>query len=160
MATWEFQQMQNIAEKNGWHKFISMQNYMNLLYREEEREMIPYCQDTGVGIIPWSPISRGILARPWKAEITKRQETDQNALPGADCDEKIVSRVEEISKKRGVTMAAVATAWVLQKGASPILGLTSKERVDQSLQALKLKLTYDEIKYLEELYVPRSVQGY
>jgi aryl-alcohol dehydrogenase-like predicted oxidoreductase len=160
MTAWEFQQMQNIAEKNGWHKFISMQNYMNLLYREEEREMIRYCQDTGVGIIPWSPISRGVLARPWKAEVTKRQETDQNALPGADCDEKIVSRVEEISKKRGVTMAAVATAWVLQKGASPILGLTSKERVDQSLQALKLKLTYDEMKYLEELYVPRSVQGY
>jgi len=160
MAAWEFQQMQNIADKHGWHKFISMQNYMNLLYREEEREMIPYCQDTGVGIIPWSPVARGVLARPWKAEATKREETDQNALPGAEADMKIVSRVEEIAKKRGVPMAAVATAWVIQKGACPILGLTSKDRVDQSLQSLTLNLTDDEIKYLEELYMPRPVQGF
>lgn len=160
MAAWEFQQMQNIAEKHGWHKFISMQNYMNLLYREEEREMVPYCQDSGIGITSWSPISRGILARPWKQEKTKREQTDQNALPFADVDEKIVARVDELSKKKGLPMAAIATAWVLQKGSIPIVGLTSTERIDQSLLALKCKLSDEEMKYLEELYLPRPIQGY
>lgn len=161
MAAWEFQQLQTIAEKNGWHKFISMQNYYNLLYREEEREMIPFCNDTGVGIIPWSPLARGVLARPW-GTITKREETDQNKLPpGTEEREKeIVKRVEEIAKKRNSTMAAVSTAWVLQKGANPIVGLTSKDRIDQAVEGLGLVLSEEEMSYLAEPYQTRPIIGY
>lgn len=163
MAAWEFQQLQNIAESHGWHKFISMQNLVHLLYREEEREMIPYCNATGVGLVPWSPLGRGVLARPWNQKITKRMETDEYGLPGGpneDVEREIVARVEELAKKKGVPMAAIATAWTLQKGACPILGLSSRERIDQSLIALTTSLATEEIKYLEEPYVPRPVVGY
>ncbi|EXJ84069.1 alcohol dehydrogenase [Capronia epimyces CBS 606.96] len=161
MAAWEFQQLQTIAEKNNWHKFISMQNYMNLLYREEEREMLPYCKDTGVGIIPWSSMARGILARPWGSS-TRRDETDQHKLPtGAEIvDKTIVGRVEELAKKKGVPMSAISTAWVLHKGASPILGLNSKERIDDALVALRVQLTEEEVRYLEDPYQPRPIVGY
>ncbi|EXJ82877.1 alcohol dehydrogenase [Capronia epimyces CBS 606.96] len=164
MAAWEFQQMQNIAEKNGWARFISMQNYLNLIYREEEREMIPYCRATGVGIMPWSPVARGVLARPWGANATKREQTDAylSALitRESQADKAVVDRVEEVAKKRGVPMAAVATAWVLSKGANPVLGLSSKARIDQAIEALELKLDDEEIKYLEEPYLPKNVTGY
>lgn len=156
--------MQNIAEKYRWHKFISMQNYLNLIYREEEREMIPYCKATGVGIIPWSPVARGVLARPWGSSATKREQTDAylSSLISRDneADKAIVDRVEEVAKKRGVPMAAVATAWVCSKGANPVLGLGSKKRIDEAVEALKLKLTEQEIKYLEEPYLPKNVTGY
>ncbi|KAI9732861.1 MAG: hypothetical protein M1834_003800 [Cirrosporium novae-zelandiae] len=165
MAAWEFQQLQNIADKHGWHQFVSMQNYYNLSYREEEREMIPYCQDTGVGIIPWSPIARGMLARPWNSRGTKREATDntlQNYMRSraAKVDEKIVGRVEEIANKKGVAMAQVATAWVIKKGACPIIGLGSKERIDQAVEALKVELSDEECRYLEELYEPKNIFGY
>jgi len=126
MAAWEFQTLQNIAERRGWHGFVSMQNYYNLLYREEEREMIPYCKDTGVGLIPWSPIARGVLARPLGAQDTKRGTSD-NALKNlirareSEADREIVRRVEEVAKKRGVSMTAIATAWCIYKGANPII---------------------------------------
>jgi len=164
MAAWEFQRMQNIAERRGWHRFISMQNYLNLIYREEEREMLPYCKATGVGVIPWSPVARGVLARPWGSGATKREQTDAylSTLITRDhqADKAVVDRVEEIAKKRGVPMAAVATAWVLGKGANPVLGLGSKERIDQAIEATKLKLSEEEVKYLEEPYVPKKVTGY
>ena len=163
MAAWEFQQLQNIAEKHGWHKFISMQNLVHLLYREEEREMIPYCTATGVGLIPWSPLARGTIARPWKSHTTRRGETDEYGLPegpNEEADKTIVSRVEELAKKKEVPMSAVGTAWVLQKGACPIVGLSTRERIDQSLLALSTRLSADEIKYLEEPYLPRAVTGY
>jgi aryl-alcohol dehydrogenase-like predicted oxidoreductase len=163
MAAWEFQRLQNIAERNGWHKFISMQNLVHLLYREEEREMIPYCNAAGVGLIPWSPLARGSLARPWRSHTTKRSETDEYGLPDGpneDADKTIVNRVEELAKKRGVPMSAIATAWVLQKGACPIVGLSTRERVDQTLLALSIYLSCDEVKYLEEPYKPRYVTGY
>ena len=170
MAAWEFQTLQNIAQAHGWHKFVSMQNYYNLLYREEEREMIPYCRDTGVGLIPWSPIARGALARPWAAThgdnpASTRASTDQflKTLFQADneVDARIVGVVEAIAKEKGVGMAAVATAWCLSKpGVNPIVGLSSKERIDQTVEASKLKLTEEEIKRLEEGYRPKNIQGY
>lgn len=163
MAAWEFQELQNIAEKHGWHKFISMQGLVHLLYREEEREMIPYCNSAGVGLIPWSPLARGALARPWNSQITKRGETDEYGLPGGpneEADKEIVNRVEELAKKKGVPMSAVATAWALQKGACPVVGLSTRERIDQSLLALSTHLRDDEVKYLEEPYIPRAVAGY
>lgn len=166
MAAWEFQSLQNIAEANGWHKFISMQNYYNLTYREEEREMIPYCTDTGVGLIPWSPIARGALARPWGDRSTKRESTDRflNSLVrdrNNEVDKAIIDRVEEVAEKRGVNMATVATAWVLSKPlVNPIIGLSSKERIDDAVKTLKFHLSEDEIKYLEEPYLPRNVVGY
>src|SRR5689334_8584748 len=119
MATWEFQTLQNIADKRGWHKFISMQNYHNLLYREEEREMIPYCKDTGVGLIPWSPIARGVLARPYGSRGATLRDSSDKFLKKlyrekeAEADKAVVDRVEEIAKKKGISMTAIATAWSL-----------------------------------------------
>ncbi|KAM3079981.1 CSG1/SUR1-like protein [Clarireedia jacksonii] len=170
MAAWEFQALQNIADKHGWHKFVSMQNYYNLLYREEEREMIPYCRDTGVGLIPWSPLARGALARPSDDHSTTREKSEQvlNAMirsKETDIDKTIIGRVEEIAKKKGVSMANIATAWCLSKDSvNPILGLGSKERIDQAVESVKFassgKLTEEDIKYLEEGYAPKVIQGY
>ena len=166
MAAWEFQTLQNIARTHNWHPFISMQNYHNLLYREEEREMLPYCADTGVGVIPWSPIARGVLARPWGERSTLRENTDnflKNLIRSreTEVDKGIVGRLEEVAKKKGVKMAQVATAWVLtREGVNPIIGLGSKERIDEAVEAIKVKLTDEEAKYLEELYMPKVVSGY
>ncbi|OCK84099.1 Aldo/keto reductase [Lepidopterella palustris CBS 459.81] len=165
MAAWEFQTLQNIAEKHGWHKFISMQNYYNLIYREEEREMIPYCKDTGVGLIPWSPIARGILARPWNDRSTTREKSDRiiGILVRShenEVDKAIVGRVEEIAKKNGVSMTTIATAWGIKKGVNPIIGLSSKERIDQAVENSNYKLSDEDAKYLEEPYLPKAIQGY
>lgn len=165
MAAWEFQTLQNIAEKHGWHKFISMQNYHNLLYREEEREMIPYCRDTGVATIPWSPVARGVLTRPWDSRGTTREQTDQtlhNMIRSKETqiDKAIIDRVEEVAKKNGVSMAAVATAWTIHRGDIPIIGLSSKERINQAVENSRLQLSEEDIKYLEEPYAPKARQGY
>ncbi|KAL8958288.1 MAG: hypothetical protein Q9193_004626, partial [Seirophora villosa] len=166
MAAWEFQSLQNIADRHGWHKFISMQNFHNLIYREEEREMLPYCADTGVGCIPWSPIARGALARPWGDRSSARETNDPFLIRmirdrETDVDKAIVDRLEEVAKKKGVKMAQVATAWVLRRDmVNPILGLASKERIDEAVAALQVKLTDEEAQYLEEPYLPKVVQGY
>jgi len=165
MAAWEFQTLQNIADRNGWHKFISMQNYYNLIYREEEREMIPYCQDTGVGLIPWSPIARGALTRPWSDRSSKRAETDkflEMLVHGREdaIDKKIIERVEEVAKKHNVSMACIATAWTIKKGVCPIIGLSSKERIDETVRNSNFKLSDEDAKYLEEVYVPKARQGF
>lgn len=166
MSAWEFQTLQNIAARHGWHQFISMQNYYNLLYREEEREMIPYCRDTGVGLIPWSPIARGALARPWHSRDTKREASDQfvqlaRTAHRQSADEEIVKRVEEVAKKNGVTMAMVATAWCLGKeSVNPIVGLNSKERIDAAVDSVRFRLSEEDVKYLEEPYLPKKVTGY
>ncbi|KAI4622435.1 uncharacterized protein J4E87_006377 [Alternaria ethzedia] len=165
MAAWEFQTLQNIADRNGWHKFISMQNYYNLIYREEEREMIPYCQDTGVGLIPWSPIARGALTRPWSDRSSKRAETDkflEMLVHGREdaIDKKIIERVEEVAKKNNVSMACIATAWTIKKGVCPIIGLSSKERIDETVRNSNFKLSDEDAKYLEEVYVPKARQGF
>ncbi|TAQ87441.1 hypothetical protein B7494_g4246 [Chlorociboria aeruginascens] len=162
MYAWQFAMLQAVAEKNGWHKFISMQNYYNLLYREEEREMIPYCKATGVAIIPWSPIARGVLSRPWgqssfreDTETMMKLRNDQSTV-----DAEIVNRVEKLAKEKGVTMAQIASAWVAHKGAYPILGLNSKERIDETVDALRVKLTDEQVAYLDEPYVPKPIFGH
>ncbi|CZR61852.1 related to aryl-alcohol dehydrogenases [Phialocephala subalpina] len=162
MACWEFQKLQNIAERNGWHKFISMQPYYNLLYREEEREMVPYCRDSRVGIIPWSPLARGVLAHAWKERGTKREMTD-NMLKevirgkGGEVDEWIVGRVEEVAKRNGVSMAVVGLAWCMRKGVWPIAGLNNRKRIDEAVEAVGFELSDEDVGYLEELYVPKEV---
>lgn len=163
MAAWEFQTLQNIAAHNGWHQFISMQNYHNLIAREEEREMIPYCLDSGVGLIPWSPMARGVLTRPWGSRSTVRENTD-GALKvlirnrETEADKEIVDRVEELAGKKGVSMAQVALAWSLSHtNECPIVGLHSVERVDEAVDSLKIQLSSEEIQYLEEPYVPKTI---
>lgn len=165
MAAWEFQSLQNIAARNGWHRFISMQNYHNLIAREEEREMIPYCLDSGVGIIPWSPMARGVLARPWNSRSTTREGTD-GALKvlvrsrESESDKAIVGRVEELAGKKGVSMAQIAIAWSLSHpNECPILGLSSTKRIDEAVASLNIKLGPEEIQYLEEPYVPKAVSA-
>ena len=162
MSAWEFQRLQNVAEKHGWHKFISMQNFYNLLYREEEREMIPYCKASGVGVIPWYAVAAGVLTRPWGDNSTDRAQKDgmmkmiMSANSSAS-DHEIVNRVEELSKKKGVDMAQISIAWLLSKGVNPLLGLSKPERIDQAVEALKVKLTEDEVKYLDEPYQAKPV---
>lgn len=164
MYTWEFARLQYIARSNGWTEFISMQPFYNLLYREEEREMIPYCRASGVGVIPWSPIARGLLAKPLPKEneeggsLRSRQDKKKD-LWFADANLEIVDRVEQVASKRGVSMAIVSTAWVLQKTFCPILGLSSEKRIVEIVGALKFKLTEDELTYLESEYRPRQIQG-
>jgi aryl-alcohol dehydrogenase-like predicted oxidoreductase len=135
MAAWEFQTLQNIADRRGWHKFICMQNYYNLIYREEENEMIPYCNDTGVGLIPWSPVARGALARPWSQRDTRREKTDnylKNLIRNreTEVDKVIIDRLEEVSEKMGKSMAQVAMAWCMsKKDVVPIVGLNRTDRM-------------------------------
>ncbi|KAF5633400.1 alcohol dehydrogenase [Fusarium sp. NRRL 52700] len=161
MATWEFQMLQNVADKNGWHEFISMQGLYNLLCREEEREMNPYCNYTGVGLFPWSPLAAGVLAHSWTDRTDSREQKDlflKLLFRGEtkDADKAIVDRVEELAQKKGVAMAQIAQAWLIAKGCMPICGLESTERIDQAVEALQVTLSDEEVKYLEELYVQRA----
>ena len=165
MSAWEFQNLQVIADKHGWHRFISMQNYHNLLYREEEREMIPYCKHSGVGLIPWSPLARGVLTRPWSERTTKREQSDnflKNLIRSkeGEVDRAIVDRVEEIAKKRGVSMSCIATAWSIKSGDIPIVGLSSKERIEETVANSNYELSDEDAKYLEEPYMPKAIAGY
>ncbi|CAK7212885.1 CSG1/SUR1-like protein [Sporothrix curviconia] len=163
MAAWEFQALQNVADKHGWHKFISMQNFYNL------REMIPYCRDAGVGLIPWSPMARGALARPYGSRETVREGSDRmlKNLRSRESatDKKIIDRVEQLAQKKGVSMATIATAWCLtKKDVNPILGLSSKERIDQAVASVQFAagggLTEEDVAFLEAEYVPKAVMGY
>ncbi|EIN13214.1 Aldo/keto reductase [Punctularia strigosozonata HHB-11173 SS5] len=159
---WQFNVMQNFAINNNLTPFVSMQNHHNLLYREEEREMFPTCQHFGVGIIPWSPLARGYITRPLSAK-TKRAEKDpwQSAYSGYGTDA-IVTHVEEIAKKRGVSMAQIAVAYSMQKDGitAPIVGTTSLDNLKDLIAAVEIKLTDEEMKYLEEPYTPRPVFGH
>ncbi|KAJ7873969.1 NADP-dependent oxidoreductase domain-containing protein [Mycena leptocephala] len=161
MRTWRFSEMNHIAEKNGWTKFISMQNEYSLLYREEEREMIPYCKAHGIGIIPWGPLAAGALARPLGVETTRSNSAKGTAFESkySDTDKTIIGRVEELAKKKGCTMSQIALTWVQMKIDSPIVGISSVERLDQSI-IKDVELTAEEVKYLEELYVPKAVRGH
>lgn len=166
MHAWEFQALNNIADKHDWHKLISMQDYHSLLYREEEREMHAYCRDAGIGIIPWSPLARGLLARPYKVtkdQPTLRQTSDvySRLLVGemTEVDVNIINRVEELAKEKRCSMAQVAIAWSLKKGVNPIVGLASVDRVNEAAEAVSLAsnglLTDGDIKYLDELYIAK-----
>lgn len=165
MYAWQFSKAQYVARENGWTQFASMQNHYNLLYREEEREMLPLCAAEGVGVIPWSPLARGRLTRDWN-ETTNRMETDEFGktlyTAAADADRKIVERVGEVAAKRGVPRAQVALAWLAQKPfmTAPIVGASKPHHLDDAIAALSLKLTPEEITSLEEPYVPHPVVGF
>ncbi|KAK9452246.1 NADP-dependent oxidoreductase domain-containing protein [Limtongia smithiae] len=165
MWAYQFTQLQHVAEKNGWTKFISMQDHYSLLYREEEREMHPYCNITGVGIIPWSPLFKGLLARPSSVTDTLRMTTGTGALktppPTVKPEVKeIIDRVEEISKKKGWTMTEVALVWIMSKVTSPIVGINSIARLEDAIKINGKELAEDELKYLEEPYLPRPIIGH
>ncbi|CCH62058.1 hypothetical protein TBLA_0G01120 [Henningerozyma blattae CBS 6284] len=157
----EFAEYQFIAEKNGWSKFVNMQDCYNLLYREEEREMIPYIKKHGIAQTPWSPLQRGLLSRP--VEVSSYREDNDRVLKGRrlnqyeDFEIEIINRVEQVAVKKGITMAEVATAWLLSKGTFPILGLNSVQRVKEAIKALDVTLTEEECKYLEEPYRPKAL---
>lgn len=157
MRAYQFVMMQSVAEKHGWTKFISMQDYYNLNYREEEREMIPYCNLTGVGIIPYSPNDKGYLTRPLNVTVKGPSRTQGFSHNFTPSEKEIINRVENISKKYKVPMAAVALAWVLHKGGNPIVGFSKPERIDDALAAIELKLEDADISYLEEPYVSKPV---
>lgn len=166
MAAWEFQMYQNVAEKHGWHKFISMQGLYNLLSREEEREMNPYCHATGVGLFPWSPLSAGVLTHSWEDKSDPREQSDVflKALfreREDQADKAIVGRVGELAKKKGVSMAKIAVAWVFGKGNfMPICGLMNEEQIDQAVEGVSVKLSEEEIKFLEEPYMPKPAMPF
>jgi len=166
MYAWQFAKAQHVAERNGWTRFVSMQNHYNLVYREEEREMIPLCLDQGVGVIPWSPLARGLLAGNRGRggdKRTTRAETDPFAeLLYSDRDFDVVDQVEAVAAARGVAMAQVALAWLLSKEGvtAPIVGATRLAHLDDALAAEALELTADEIAQLEAAYVPHAVAGH
>jgi 1-deoxyxylulose-5-phosphate synthase len=162
MYAWQFAKAQHVAELHGWTPFVSMQNHYNLLYREEEREMLPLCLDQGVGVIPWSPLARGRLTRDWDAE-TARTETDEfGGRLYRDEDRAVVDRVAAVAQRRGVPRAQVALAWVMAQPAvtSPIVGVTKPQHLTDAVAAVDLELTPDEIEELGAGYVPHAIAGH
>jgi aryl-alcohol dehydrogenase-like predicted oxidoreductase len=166
MYAWQFAKAQHLAETNGWTRFISMQNHYNLLYREEEREMAPLCRDQGVGMIPWSPLARGRLARAPEAAGTKRSETDRFAktlyAAMADADSRVVAALDTIAKARNVPHAQVALAWLLGKDGvtAPIVGATKIAHLESAVAALGVQLSGEERAALEAPYVPHPIAGF
>jgi aryl-alcohol dehydrogenase-like predicted oxidoreductase len=165
MFAWQFAQSLAVAERHGWTRFSTMQPYVNLLYREEEREMLPLCKAEGIGVIPWSPMARGRLTRDWDA-VSARAETDDFGRTlyskTADADRKVVEAVTAVAAARGIPRAHVALAWVLQKPVitAPIIGATKLSQLDDAVAALAVKLTPEEIAALEAPYVPHAVVGF
>jgi aryl-alcohol dehydrogenase-like predicted oxidoreductase len=164
MWAWQFATAQHVADTNVWSRFVSMQNHYNLLNREEEREMLPLCAEQGVGVIPWSPLARGHLTRPW-ASTTDRTATDDfgRTLYGTvDCDAEIVERVAQVASDRGVPMATIALAWVLRhpQVSAPIIGATKPHHIADAVAALDIELSDDEVTLLTEAYMPHPVVGF
>jgi aryl-alcohol dehydrogenase (NADP+) len=162
MYAWQFAKALHTAERRGWTRFVSMQNHYNLIYREEEREMLPLCLDQGIGAIPWSPLARGRLTRPWDA-TTARLETDEyGSSLYQDQDRMIVEKVAAIAAKRDVAPAQVALAWLLAKPAvtAPIVGVTRPQHLEDALAAVELTLSDDETAELEADYEPHQVAGF
>ncbi|MBK8619452.1 MAG: aldo/keto reductase [Anaerolineales bacterium] len=167
MFAWQFMKALHVSEMNGWTKFISMQNHYNLVYREEEREMIPLCKDQGIGLIPWSPMARGFFAGNRKrggGGETSRAQSDPfaNELYFRDEDFVIAERAAEVAKSHNATASQVALAWVLSKPhiAAPIIGSSKIGHLDQAIAALEIKLSDEEIKRLEESYLPHPILGH
>src|SRR6202000_2470057 len=163
MWAWQFAKAQHVAEKNGWTRFVSMQNHWNLLYREEEREMAPLCRDQGLGMIPWSPLARGRLARAPDAK-TARTETDQFGKrlytgTAPEADGRVLAALDEVARARKLPHAQVALAWLLQKGGvtAPIVGATKMHHLEDAVASLDVKLTSDEARVLEAPYAPHPV---
>ncbi|HEY3867365.1 MAG TPA: aldo/keto reductase [Actinocrinis sp.] len=160
MPAWQFTKALYTSELHGWTKFVSMQNHYNLLYREEEREMLPLCADQGIGVIPWSPLARGRLTRDWD-ESTERAGTDQFVSLYPDSDRQIVEAVARVAERRGIPRAQVALAWLARNPAvtAPIVGTSKPHHLDDALAALDLDLADDEVAELEEPYVPHALAG-
>jgi aryl-alcohol dehydrogenase (NADP+) len=167
MFAWQFTQALYLADLHGWTRFVSMQNHYNLLYREEEREMMPLCTNQGIGVIPWSPLARGRLTRPFEQRAdTKRAATDEFGKKlyarSEESDRRIVDRVAEIAAARGVSMAQIALAWHFTKPyvTAPIIGATKPQHLDDAIQAADLTLTPEEVAKLEADYEPHPVVGF
>jgi aryl-alcohol dehydrogenase-like predicted oxidoreductase len=166
MYAWQFAQALYLADKHGWTRFVSMQPHYNLVYREEEREMLPLCQDQGIGVIPWSPLARGLLTggRSKARNETERAKTDAfgKSLYGRDDDFVVADRVTEIAQERGLPNAQVALAWLLSKSAitAPIVGASKPGHLEDAVAAIGVALSADEIKRLEEPYQPHPVLGF
>ena len=165
MFAWQFSKSLYTADIKNLTRFVSMQNHYNLLNREEEREMLPLCTSESIGVIPWSPLARGRLTRDWN-ETTTRSETDEFGktlyTAAVDSDKQIVERVKEVAEQRGVSRAQVALAWLLQNPVvtAPIVGASKSQHLDDAIAALSLRLTQEEIKRLEEPYVPHPFVGF
>ncbi|RMP20088.1 Aldo/keto reductase [Pseudomonas coronafaciens pv. atropurpurea] len=165
MYAWQFAKAQQVALANGWSRFVSMQNYLNLVYREEEREMIPLCLDQGVGLMPWSPMARGRLTRP-HGQQTERTRTDISGQSFYEATEqedgRVIDEVEKLAGERGVPMAQIALAWVLAKRgvSAPIVGASKASQLDDAIAALDLVLSDEDISQLEAPYVPHAVTGF
>ena len=167
MFAWQFAKSLYLSDLFGWTRFVSMQPYYNLLYREEEREMLPLCLEEGIGVIPWSPLARGRLTRPWeKQEDTERAKTDIWGKTlyekTEDADKKVINCVTEISKSRGISQAQIALAWVLSKPVitAPIVGATKLNHLEDAIAAESLKLSDEEIQKLEAPYIPHNIVGF
>jgi len=166
MHAWQFEKALGLAERHGWTRFVSMQPHCNLLYREEEREMLPLCVAEGIGVIPWSPQARGRLSRPWSAPQTKRSGNDGYATAlyakTEAADRAVVDALEALSRKRGAPMASLALAWLLSKPAvvAPIVGVTRPGQLAEAVAALDLHLEAEETAALEAPYVPHNVVGF
>ena len=162
MWAWQFAKAQHVAEQHGWTKFVTMQNHYNLVYREEEREMLPLCIDQGVGVIPWSPLARGLLTRDVSSN-TNRSETDEfgKTLYGS-ANTEIIERVAEIAAQRGVSRAQIALAWVAHHPAvtAPIVGATKQHHLDDAIASIDVVLTDDEVRALQAPYTPQPVSGF
>jgi len=162
MFAWQFAKAQHAADLGGWTRFVSMQNHYNLLYREEEREMLPLCADMGVGVIPWSPLARGRLTRDWEAETARGQTDEFGASLYRDEDKAVVDTVAAVSARRGIPRAQVALAWLSSRPAvtSPIIGATKPHHLDDALASLQVELTSAELEELEGGYVPHAIAGH
>jgi aryl-alcohol dehydrogenase-like predicted oxidoreductase len=167
MYAWQFAKALHVAEQRGWTRFVSMQNHYNLVYREEEREMIPLCREEGVGLIPWSPLARGFLAgnrTPEKSGATARSKTDgfAHSMYYRDDDFTVVDRVVELAEQHGATPAQIALAWILRKPGitAPIIGASKMPHLEQAVAALEIKLSDEDIAFLEEPYRPHPVLGH
>ncbi|MEU8849160.1 aldo/keto reductase [Streptomyces sp. NPDC048564] len=162
MYAWQFSKMQYTADRHGWTKFVSMQNYYNLLYREEEREMLPLCADQGVGVLPWSPLARGRLTRDW-GTVTDRSASDNfGSRLYVDSDRVVVEAVTRVANERGVPRAQVALAWVLHQDAvtAPIIGAAKSQHLEDAAAAVELELTEKELEELQQPYAPHPVIGH
>jgi aryl-alcohol dehydrogenase-like predicted oxidoreductase len=165
MHAWQFSKALHLARQHGWTRFVSMQDHYNLLYREEEREMMPLCADAGLGVLPWSPLARGRLTREWDAETPRIRSDEYGSklyTTAIDSDRRIVGEVAAIASARGVPRAQVALAWVAQHSVvtAPIVGASKPHHLDDAVAALSLDLTASEMKQLESPYVPRAVAGH
>ena len=165
MSAWQFMKALAVSEQNGWARFVSTQNYVNLLFREEEREMLPLCQSQGIGVIPWSPLARGRLTRDWD-EVSAPSEKEAIGkmiyAETAEADRKVVQAVAGVAREQPRRLAQVAMAWLLHKAGitAPIVGAIKPQHLDDAVAALDVALSAEEIKVLEAPYVPHAVAGF